>query len=116
MRTVNPVSAVFHQDSPSPGGTRQTLPTRAFGLPRPPSGGAAGVTPHPGMPLAALGQDVAQQGDLVGHDAVRAQVQRPLDLRLRVQGPYVDLQAELVRAPDEGPVGDLRWHLRALRP
>jgi hypothetical protein len=51
---------------------------------------------HPGVPLAAFGEDVAQQHDVVGHHAVGAKVQGALDLRARVQRPHVHVQPELV--------------------
>src|ERR1700734_4275662 len=70
---------------------------------------------HPRMPLATLGENVAQQLHLVGHPPVGAEVEGALDRRPGVQRPDVDLQAELVRAPDELAGGNVRRHLRAAR-
>src|SRR3984885_13106055 len=52
------------------------------------SPGFAWLRGNPRVPLTALREDVAQQHHVIGHDAVRAKVEGPLDLLARVQRPH----------------------------
>src|SRR5262249_46333693 len=62
---------------------------------------------HAGVPLAAFGQDVPQQHDIVGHHPVGAQAEGALDVLPGVQRPHVYVQSQVMGPPDEFPRRDL---------
>ncbi len=57
-------------------------------------------------PASALAEDIAQDVDAIGHDAIHTQVEESPDPCGVVHSPDVNLQAQAVRGPDEGPVDD----------
>src|SRR5690349_21764475 len=55
-------------------------------------------------PEPASYQDVLQDRRLVRHDPVYAEIDEPTHLRWLIDGPHMDLEAQLVRVVDQGSV------------